>query len=100
MLGPIQPELHRWIRQCKYVTLTHPIIRHLMRCPHNIIDDLQLENSNLMRTVKELEWNPSLSQEEEQSAPPGTPPHPSSTSLLPPPTPPPSPPPTSLPPHY
>jgi len=68
MLGPIQPELHHWIRQCKYVTLTHPIIRHLMRHPHKIIDDLQLENSNLMRRVKELEWNPHLSEEEEQSA--------------------------------
>src|SRR5260221_861556 len=68
MLGPIQPELHHWIRQCKYVTLTHPIIRHLMRHPHKIIDDLQLENSNLMRRVKELEWNPHPSEEEEQSA--------------------------------
>src|SRR5258708_34317867 len=68
MLGPIQPELHRWIRQCKYVTLTHPIIRHLMRCPHKIIDNLQLENSNLMRRVKELEQNPHPSEEEEQSA--------------------------------
>src|SRR5260221_13937207 len=68
MLGPIQPELCHWIRRCEYVTLTHPIIRHLMRCPHKIIDDLQLENSNLMRRVKELEWNPRPSEEEEQSA--------------------------------
>src|SRR5258708_36971788 len=68
MLGPIQPELHCWIRQCEYVTLTHPIIRHLMRCPQKIIDELQLENSNLMRRVKELEQNPHLSEEEEQSA--------------------------------
>ena len=57
MLGPIQPELHCWIRQCEYVTLTH-----------KIIDNLQLENSNLMRRVKELEWNPHPSEEEEQSA--------------------------------
>ncbi len=68
MLGPIQPELCCWIRQCEYVTLTHPIIRHLMRCPHKIIDNLQLENSNLMRRVKELEQNPCLSEEGEQSA--------------------------------
>src|SRR5258708_34806785 len=39
-----------------------------MRCPHKIIDNLQLENSNLMRRVKELEQNPHLSEEEEQSA--------------------------------
>ncbi len=39
-----------------------------MRHPHKIIDNLQLENSNLMRRVKELEWNPCLSEEEEQSA--------------------------------
>src|SRR5258705_3260607 len=39
-----------------------------MRRPHKIIDDLQLENSNLMRRVKELEQNPHLSEEEEQSA--------------------------------
>ncbi len=39
-----------------------------MRYPHKIIDDLQLENSNLMRRVKELEWNPHPSEEEEQSA--------------------------------
>src|SRR5260221_13647876 len=45
----------------------HPIIRHLMKCPHKIIDNLQLENSNLMRRVKELEQNPCLSEEEEQS---------------------------------
>ena len=38
-----------------------------MRHPHKIIDDLQLENSNLMRRVKELEQNPHLSEEEEQS---------------------------------
>ena len=44
-----------------------PIIRHLMRCPHKIIDDLQLENSNLMKRVKELERNPRLPEEEEQS---------------------------------
>src|SRR5258708_2259669 len=56
MLGPIQPELCHWIRRCKYVTLTH-----------KIIDDLQFKNSNLMRRVKELEWNPCPSEEEEQS---------------------------------
>ncbi len=38
-----------------------------MRHPHKTIDNLQLENSNLMRRVKELEWNPHPS-EEEQSA--------------------------------
>ncbi len=38
-----------------------------MRCPHKIIDDLQLENSNLMKRVKELEQNPHPSEEDEQS---------------------------------